>query len=198
MSDCPCLNWHQVYWHRGMDCQRGVDGLWGPPFCRFIQNLNSDVCIAKNFMNESGVADEMCYVSAECSGSLFPFPQQKTCRSGKDRLLSEMNVSEVLSVATKNKVDAGVMAGFGSLYVNRLTNNVSMEEIQKYKATGTPTFIWSMIDLKADRLHIKGDEVYKHYHNGGHWETKCLEGCPPPHSRDSRASVFRRVARRLR
>mmetsp|Transcript_47826 Transcript_47826/g.96492 ORF Transcript_47826/g.96492 Transcript_47826/m.96492 type:complete len:207 (-) Transcript_47826:110-730(-) len=178
LSNCPCLKWSEVYGPGGIDCNPGIGGLAGGEFCGFMQKLHSNVCVEKDFMTRGGVTDSVCYVSAECAGT--EQMKRKTCTSGTDTLLTEMSVAQTTRLARTHGVDQGCMAAYAGIYVDKLFNEVSKEEIDLYQARGEHTFIWSMRDHLGPRLEIKGKEVYKHVFNistPGYWDVSCIEGC---------------------
>mmetsp|Transcript_14755 Transcript_14755/g.42296 ORF Transcript_14755/g.42296 Transcript_14755/m.42296 type:complete len:205 (-) Transcript_14755:84-698(-) len=177
-SACPCMKWSEAYGFGGVNCFPGLGGLAGGEFCNFMKGLRSDVCVHKDFNARLGVTESVCYVSGQCAGRLRP--QLKTCKKGKDSLLTEMPVAETTSLAKQNSVDQGCMAGYGSVYVDKLISELSEQELEQYKASNLPIFIWSMRDHLGPRLQIKGHEVYRHTFDRkapGFWKVTCEEGC---------------------
>jgi len=177
---CACLKWAEVYTTEGMACNPGIGGLAGPEFCNFIQHLNSSVCLQQQFMPPK-IVDSFCYVSKECPISKTLEGENvnaKLCETGKDVILTELPVTETKELARQNGCDQGCMAGYASVYRSELSRDVSPEEIAQIKASGVPTFIWSMKDHGADRLQIRDNQTWVHKPNpAGYWEVSCREGC---------------------
>mmetsp|Transcript_55750 Transcript_55750/g.178910 ORF Transcript_55750/g.178910 Transcript_55750/m.178910 type:complete len:237 (-) Transcript_55750:108-818(-) len=181
---CECLPWADVYAKGGLDCMPGLGGLAGQEFCGFITNLHSNVCLQHTFMTPS-IVDSYCIVSPQCEGSTsiggnVPYSYKK-CQAGVDQLLVELPIANSTNLALTNGIDQGCLAGYANVYVNKLIREVSKEELAKIKASGVPTFIWSMKDHFADRWEVRGDQVWVHRINPsvkGFWQVWCQEGCP--------------------
>lgn len=176
-SACPCVTWAKAYGRGGVDsCMakglepfaEGLGGLAGAEFCNFVTHLNSNACLEREGgmeMDPEEPLDSVCFIDSACAypdeAPAWKFVQ-KTCSSASDTLVSDMPAHDLVKLATDNGVEPGVMAAYGSVWVNKPVANITQEDINKYKAAGHGIFIWSEKNNTADRLHIKGKEVYKH------------------------------------
>mmetsp|Transcript_99203 Transcript_99203/g.309197 ORF Transcript_99203/g.309197 Transcript_99203/m.309197 type:complete len:216 (-) Transcript_99203:62-709(-) len=189
-GDCTCLAWADVYASgSSVSCAAGLgDGFGGGEFCGFIEKLRDNFCLHDKFQAEQKtLAGSKCFVKAACQGaqSLEAFGVKdlsvKACtKESGDRLLVEMPIAEHAKIAKDLGVDQGVMAGYASVRIDKLTKNVSGEELAGVKASGVPTLIWSMEDHFADRWLVKGNEVWVHKFSPstpGFWAVSCKEGC---------------------
>lgn len=129
----------------------------------------------------------VCVISSECAGHMTSQMlgmgtkfEHRLCSSSSDTLVKDMSVHDISELAKQTQVDAGVLAQFGAIYVEKLTSNMTEADIKEYQAKNQPFFIWSLADHDAPRLFIKGEEVYQHTLNpytGMKWDIKCLKGC---------------------
>jgi len=178
---CTCLQWSDVYGAQGLDCNPGFGGLAGGEFCNFIHGFRSNACLQRQFMTDA-IVSSVCYVSPDCQGSAPASGgfNLKTCSPGADVVLAELPIADTTALALRLGVDQGVVAGYSTAYLDRLTRTLKPEELQRIKASGTPTFIWSMKSHFADRWAIKGNQVWVHKFDPkakGYWRVSCLEGC---------------------
>mmetsp|Transcript_84434 Transcript_84434/g.239369 ORF Transcript_84434/g.239369 Transcript_84434/m.239369 type:complete len:218 (+) Transcript_84434:63-716(+) len=178
-GNCTCLDWSWAFANHSLPCLVGLGDLKGQEFCDFILPLKSNICLQKQFMAPS-VGESICLVKGSCKGStpVAHGVNSKICKSGEDKLATEMSLGETTALALSLGVDQGCMAGYAATYVNKLASSMSAQELDAIKASGTPTFVWSMADHFADRWEIRGKSVYVHkFSPQGFWEVSCREGC---------------------
>jgi len=185
VRSCPCISWSKAYGPGGVGCTpllydlaRTLGGLNGQEFCSFVTRFDSNVCLTSTFIHSDANADSVCWVEPECAGQPS---YMKKCSNTSDTLLKNMPIHDVADLARKNKVDPGVMAGYGAIYVNKAANDLTDDDVKEYQAQNQTSFlIYSKHDHMAPRMHIRGKEVYFMNYapmSKMHWTITCKEGC---------------------
>jgi hypothetical protein len=185
-NSCPCISWSKAYGPGGVGCStpllfdlaRTLGGLNGQEFCSFVTRFDSNVCLTSDFMHSDAHTDSVCWVEPECAGQPS---YMKICSSTSDTLLKDMPIHDVADLARKNKVDPGVMAAYGALYIDKAADDVTDDDVKEYQAQNQTSFlIYDNHDHMAPRMHIRGKEVYFLNYapmSRMHWTITCKEGC---------------------
>merc|ERR1719401_2037216 len=190
-DECTCINWADAYKEgTGIYCDAGLgDGFGGGEFCGFVSKLHDNSCFHNGFQTQAKyLSYSRCFVSSKCTRQvqrlstygIKDFSLKNCDKKSNDKLLVDMPIAESSKIAKENGVDRGVMAGYASVRINKLTKDVSGEELAAIKASGVPTLIWSMADHFADRWQIKDNQVWVHQFSPstpGYWKVYCKEGC---------------------
>jgi len=187
---CPCMSWSKAYGPGGVGCTtpllfdlaKTLGGLNGQEFCSFVTRFDSNVCLQSAFLQsdaapETPRGDPVCWVEPECAGQPS---YMKKCSSKSDTALINMPIHDVADLANKNKVDPGVLASYGAVYVNKAADDLTDDDVKAYQAQNQSILIYSKHDHMAPRMHIRGKEVYFMNYaplSRMHWTISCKEGC---------------------
>mmetsp|Transcript_77170 Transcript_77170/g.226357 ORF Transcript_77170/g.226357 Transcript_77170/m.226357 type:complete len:252 (-) Transcript_77170:109-864(-) len=161
---CECLSWKDVYAEHGVKCGDGqevshVAAAFDVVCPDFYEKVSGNFCTNLHMFTKR--TEQWCYVSSACrslngGGRVNEGVHWKTCKPGKDTMLSEMTLEELNDLAQREGRDpAAFMAMAYPMY-----EGLSWQDIQKcftdnsgdgcaalkaVQATGKPTFFNSQL-----------------------------------------------------
>jgi len=151
-------------------------------FClNFFEKLDSDRCVkVAPTRSEKWYGQSWCYVSDQCKGAQGvpqSFVNVKICKEGKDQLMGDLSLAQLLNVSRTLDLDPGLLVKLAYqteqdfVWLNKQQHSRTVSQIQN---AAKPTVIDEK-DARGNKVIVQGNKAY--LLDPGNKQFKCIMGC---------------------
>lgn len=151
-------------------------------FCtHFFEKLDTDRCIKVGFTrSDHWYGRSWCYISDQCpdtQGVPHSWVNVKLCEEGKDQLMGDLSLTQLLNVSRTLHLDPGLLVKLsykteqGFVWLNKHQHT---KTINKIKNTTLPTVI-DETDIHGKKVIVEGRKTY--LLDPSNSQVKCIVGC---------------------